>query len=79
MSTKDKQSHRGEPDLVIEMLKNRISSLEKQMIHKDAIINFLLLKSIISTSPERKFRNKQIDHLSKEDECASTAANTRSN
>ena len=28
LSTKDKQSHAGEPDLVIELLNNRISALE---------------------------------------------------
>ena len=41
-----KTSHGGEPDLVIELLKNKISALEKQLIDKDAIINILLQKSI---------------------------------
>ena len=39
LPTKDKQSN-----LVIELLKIRISALEKQLIEKDAIINFQLRK-----------------------------------
>ena len=37
LPTKDKQSHGGEPDLVTELLKNRILALEKQLIDKNAI------------------------------------------
>ena len=77
LSTKDKQSHRKERDLVTELLKNRISALEKHLIDKDAIINFLLQKSITSNSPERKFGNEQVDYSSKEDECASNTHNSK--
>ena len=69
LSTKDRQSHGGESDVVIELLKNRILALEVHLIDEDAIINFLLQKSITSKSPERKFGNEQIDS-SKEDERA---------
>ena len=39
LPTKDKQSHGdgGEPDLVTELLKNRMLALEKQLIDKNAI------------------------------------------
>ena len=77
MSTKDKQSHRGEPDLFTELLKNRTSVLEKQLIDKDAIISILPQKSITSNSPERQFGNEQEDHSSKDDECTSNAGNTK--
>lgn len=77
MSTKDQQSHRGEPDLFTELLKNRTSVLEKQLIDKDAIISILPQKSITSNSPERQFGNEQEDHSSKDDECTSNAGNTK--
>ena len=77
LSTKDKQSHGGEPDLVTELLKNIISALEKQLIDKDVIKNFLLNKIITSKSAEREFGNEQIGHLNKENECASEMRNTK--
>ena len=58
LSTKDRQSYARESNLVIELLKNRISALEKQLIDKGAIINFLPQKSITSNSPEKKFGNE---------------------
>ena len=38
LPTKDKQSHGGEPDLVTELLKDRISALEKQLIDNDVSV-----------------------------------------
>ena len=77
MSTKDKQSPRGEPDLFTELLKNRTSVLEKQLIDKDTIIRILPQKSITSSSPERQFGNEQEHHSNKDDECTSNARNTK--
>ena len=41
------------------------------------MLNFLLQKSIKSKSPERKFKNEQIDRSNKEYECACDLSKTK--
>ena len=77
LSTKDKQSQvGGEIHLAIELLKNRILALERQLIDKSTIKNFLLQKKNASKSQERTIVNDQIEHEKKKAECVSDVCNT---